>query len=236
MKHLKIIITSTLLCLGFIVALGQQQSEKLSPEQQAAKNRLDSAQKLVARTQAMYHSMDNTELLKRLGEQSRQQKEPFNSLAYRELRTRNNVDTKAIQAQIADLKNGDALLALLLLRRLYEKDYLTLPMASRVQILTDALGRSVYFNTWGLPNANLQEASLAMLECDSSAFPALKKLLNEKRPAPLFGSKEAMEYKRYHFRVCDFALFFLESMRHKTRYAIPIEPGERDRIIQTWLK
>jgi len=236
MKYLKIIIALLFLCSSFIVAMGQQQPEKLTPDQQAAKDRLDSAQKKVAQTQAMYHAMDNPTLLKRLAEQSRQQKEPFNSLAYRELRTRKDVDPKAIEAQIAEMKNGDALLALLLLRRLYEKNYLALPMASRVLILTDALGRSVYFNTWGLPNANLQEASQAMLECDSSAFPALKRMLNDKRPAPLFGSKEAMEYKRYQFRLCDFALFFLETMRNKKKYVMPPEPGERDRIIQAWVK
>jgi hypothetical protein len=211
---------------------GNGQQPPLTPDQQAAKDRYDSLQKLVARTTETYKAMDIPSLLQKLAEQSKKQMEYFNSPAYRELQSRKEVDPKAIQAQISDLKNGDALLPLLLLRKLYPQNYLALPMNERVGILTDALSRAQTFNSWGLPHAYLQDASRALLECDSSAIAPLRRMLDNTRPAPVYGSKEHMEYMRYKYRLCDYALFFIESLRGNKGFVMPAQPEGRDSLIK----
>ena len=197
-----------------------------------AKAQLEATQKIAAETAQTYHAMDNPTLLKNLAEQSANKKEPFNSLAYRELRGRTDVSADTLASMVRTTKNGDALLPLLLLRRLNEKAYLALPAELRAGVLTDALQNSKTFNTWGLPHLYMEEASKAMVESGKSAYPALKRMLDDTRPAPVFGSQEYMEYQRYQYRLCDYALWYLKEIQGPADFRVPLTPAERDNLIK----
>jgi len=185
-----------------------------------------------AQTRETYHAMNNDALLEKLMEQGKAQREPFNSPAYRELKDRRDVDSKTLVTLVKENNNSSGLLPLLLLRKLDEKSYLGLPSELRAKILTNALERSKYFNVWGLPNFYLEDASRAMIETGKSAVPALKRILSDTRPAPVFGSQEAMVYQQYKYRLCDYALFFLEQIAGKRDFRMPVSPEERDVVIK----
>jgi hypothetical protein len=207
-----------------------------SQSQESAKTQLESLQKIAAQTAQTYKAMDNDALLKKLVEQSTAKREPFNSLAYRELRGRKDVNADALVSLVREMNNGNALLPLLLIRRLNERTYLDMAPELRATVLTDALQTSRTFNTWGLPHAYLEDASKAMLESGESAYPALRRMLSDTRPAPVFGSKEFMEYQRYKYRLCDYALFFLEKMQGNAGFVMPMSVADRDALISGLLK
>jgi hypothetical protein len=208
----------------------------VKPEGTSAQSQLrtqfEQQQRNAAQTAQTYKAMDNAALLKKLAEQSARQKEPFNSLAYRELVTRKDVDSSSLVALINEKKNGDALLPLLLLRTLDEKRYSQLPVELRANVLTDALQRSKTFNSWGLPNFYLEDASRALLECGKSADPALRRMLSDTRPASVFGGKEHMLSERYKYRLCDYALFFLKKIQGDAKFELPLPVSDRDSLIK----
>ena len=236
MKTPKIAAASLMLaCLGAGCSNNTKREE--TPVQTRIRTQLEQQQKIAAQTARTYKAMDNGTLIQKLAEQSARQKEPFNSLAYRELVTRKDVDSAALAAQINEKKNGDALLPLLLLRKLDEKSYSQIPVELRANVLTDALQRSKTFNSWGLPNFYLEEASTALIGCGKSAFPALKRMLSDTRPAPVFGGgKERMVYERYKFRLCDYALFFLKRTQGDEKFTLPVSVSDRDSLTQALLK
>jgi hypothetical protein len=203
-----------------------------TPVQTQQKTQLAEQERLAAQTTQTYKAMDNAALIQKLAEQSARKREPFNSLAYRELVGRKDVDSKALVALVDEKKNADALLPLLLLRKLDEKTYLQIPVEVRSTVLTDALEQSKMFNTWGLPNFYLEDASKALLECGQIAYPALKRMLSDTRPAPIFGSKAYMIYLRYKFRLCDYALFFLERLQGNANFELPMSVSDRDTLIK----
>lgn len=207
-----------------------------SQSQETAKAKLESLQKIAAQTAQTYKEMDNPALLKKLVEQSTAKREPFNSLAYRELKGRNDVNADSLVSLVGEMNNGNALLPLLLLRKLNEKAYLDMPAELRATVLTDALQNSKMFNTWGLPHIYLEDASRAMLKSGKSAYPALRRMLSETRPAPVFGGQEFMEYERYKYRLCDYALFFLEKMQGNADFRMPVSVADRDSLIREMLK
>jgi hypothetical protein len=232
MRYLKIIPVSILLCIGLAGCAGKDKNPPLTSEQNTAKTKLDAQMKEAAKTAQTYHAMDNPTLLNHLLEQSKAQREPFNSLAYRELKTRTDVDPNALVAMIKDNQNAGGLLPLLLLRRQNNKAYMELPAAMRAKILTDSLQASKTFNTWGLPGFYLEDASNAMIETGRSTVPALTAMLRDTRPAPLFGSKEAMLSQQLKYRLCDYALFFLKRIEGDTQFKLPPTPEERDALIK----
>ncbi len=237
MNNLKTAVSALmLLCVCLAGCGGREKESPLSESQTAAKTKLESLQQIVAQTAQTYKAMDNATLLKNLVEQSTAQKEPFNSLAYRELQGRTDVSADSLASLIRDMHNGNALLPLLLLRKLNNKAYLDLPADLRAAVLTDALQNSKMFNTWGLPHGYLEDASRAMLESGKSAYPALRRMLSETRPAPVFGGQEFMEYKRYKYRLCDYALFFLEKMQGNVDFKMPMAVADRDSLIREMLK
>jgi hypothetical protein len=101
----------------------------------------------------------------------------------------------------------------------------------RARVLASALQRSKTFNTWGIPNLYLEDASLALLECGPGANPELARMLGERRPAPVYGSRERMYYERVRFRLCDYALFFLERANGRAGFQLPLSVEERDALI-----
>jgi len=225
------ILFSLALC-GCTSTSREQGNVPLTGEQNTARTRLESQMEQAARTKQAYHAMNNAVLLQKLMEQSKAQREPFNSPAYRELKDRRDVDSKALVALVKENSDASGLLPLLLLRHLDRKSYLNVPVELRAKILTDALQHSKYFNVWGLPNFYLEDASDAMIEAGKSATPVLKRMLADTRPAPVFGSQEYMVYKQYKYRVCDYALFFLEQVAGKQDFRMPVSPAERDAVIK----
>ena len=222
-----------LLCLCIAGCYSREKGNKpLTQEQNRAKTQLESQMKAVAETKRTYQAMDNATLLKKLMDQSKAQQEPFNSLAYRELKTRTDVDSKSLVALVKENENATGLLPLLLLRKLDNKSYLEVSAENRAKILTDALQGSKYFNTWGLPPFYIEDASHALIEAGQSAVPAIKRMLSDTRPAPVFGSQEYMVYKRYNYRLCDYALFFLERIRGNAEFQLPKSTEERDAEIK----
>jgi hypothetical protein len=222
-----------LICVAIAGCTSREKSDtRLSEQQKTAKTQLESQIKQAAQTKQTYHAMNNSELLQKLMEQSKTRREPFNSPAYRELKERKDVDSKALVALVKDNANAGGLLPLLLLRTLDNKTYLELPAKQRAKILTDALEGSKYFNVWGLPNFYLEDASRALIELGADAAPALKGLLSDTRPAPVFGSQEYMVYQQYHYRVCDYAFFLLQQIAGKRDFRLALSPAERDAAIK----
>src|ERR1700761_3786571 len=89
-----------------------------TPEQTQLKAQMHLQEKQAAQTAQTYHAMDNAGLINKLVEQSAHKREPFNSLAYRELITRKDADSKALVSIVNEKKNGDVILPLLLLKKL----------------------------------------------------------------------------------------------------------------------
>jgi hypothetical protein len=233
MEKLRTICVSMLLCICVAGCTSRDKSAPpLTEAQNNAKTQLESQMKAAAQTAQTYHAMDNPTLLKKLMDQSAAQREPFNSLAYRELKTRTDVDSNSLVAMVKANGNATGLLPLLLLRKLNNEAYLGVPAELRAKILTDALQESKNFNTWGLPHLYLEDASHAMIEAGKSTVPALTRMLSDTRPAPLFGSQEYMEYQRYKYRLCDYALFFLEKIQGNTDFRMPVSVADRDALIQ----
>jgi hypothetical protein len=238
MKNQIILITAGCLCMTLAACSGRQgatgsgATETLTADQTKAKSQMAAQMQAAKQTAQTYHAMDTPTLLNKLADQSVAQQEPFNSLAFRELKTRTDVDSKAMVALVNQHKDASGLLPLLLLRRLDNKTYLTVPVEERAGILTGALKSSKYFNTWGIPNFNLEEASNALIETGRTAEPALKEMLRDTRPAPVFGSQEYMIYKQYQFRVCDYALMFLKRIDGDNAFRLPVTVAERDAIVK----
>jgi hypothetical protein len=220
-----------------LVSCHSPKSDDQQQLQTTGQTRNDSIKQIAAQTDSIYHNMSNSGLLQKLAEQSKKQKEPFNSTAYRELRKRKNIGADSIIAVIHEIHDGNALLPLLLLRELYVRQYLEIPDTSRSFILTEALEQSRTFNTWGLPNLYLENASKAMIESGMAAYPALRRVLSETRPAPIWGGgQEGMEAARYKYRVCDYALFFIRKIKGDSTFVLPMDVLERDKLIQETLK
>jgi hypothetical protein len=232
MKTLKISIPVVLFMGFYLAGCRPKIQEPSSPEVlQAEHLEIDSVQKIVAQTRQSYKLMNDDTLLKKLADQSKRKKEPFNSLAYKELVSRKTVKPGNLVSLIHQLNNGDALLPLLLLRTLNDKAYAAVPIEIKVNILTDALQQSKTFNVWGLPGLYPEDASKALIECGTSAIPALKRMLSETRPAPLYGSKESMVYQRYKLRLCDYALYFIEEIQGNKNFMMPLTVPEREALI-----
>lgn len=236
MRRFTIVAALLVACLCLAACAPKDKHVPLTEEQNQVKTRLVAQMQTAAQTAQTYHAMDNSALLGKLLEESKAQREPFNSLAYRELKTRSGVDSKALAALVKDNSNAAGLLPLVLLRKLDNKAYLELSAELRAKVLTDALGSSKVFNTWGIPNYYLEDASNAMIEAGRSATPALKKMLPDTRPAPVFGSQEAMLSKQMKYRLCDYALYFLKRIGGTGDFRLPATVEERDALIKTAAK
>jgi hypothetical protein len=232
MKYLGTVPGSILLCICFAACASKEKTPPLTEDQSAARSRLEAQMNQAAQTTQTYHAMDNATLLNHLVVQSKALREPFNSLAYRELKTRTNVDPNALTALVKQNQNAAGLLPLLLLRTLDNKAYTDVSAETRAKVLTDALQASKSFNTWGLPGVYLEDASTAMIEAGRSALPALKRLLGETRPAPVFGSKEYMLAQQYKYRLCDYALFYIKTIEGDAKFTLPKTSEERDALIK----
>lgn len=94
------------------------------------------------------------------------------------------------------------------IRRAAPTVYKSIPRVVRARVLVDALAKLQYVNDWGyLDPAGSQdgEAAVALLELGKDALAPLRSMLDDARPAPLYGSEPAAMSSTYHYRRKDFA-------------------------------
>ena len=174
--------------------------------------------------------MDVPQLAEQLASDSNRGLEPFNSLAFAEMVSRGENDAPALAAQLKQADHS-SLLGLLALRKVSPENYRSLDANFRVTVLVDTLKTIKYFNTFGLPNVRWEDAAQAIIDEGDLATGALIPLLNDERPAPTWGSEDYTEYQTYKYRVKDYAWTLLLAIR-KQQVEIPVDPAERDRLIE----
>jgi hypothetical protein len=184
--------------------------------------------------QAEYGAMTVPQLVNRLEADAAKDVEPFNSLAYRELVSRGPQVGKEL-ASFIKAPDRTSFLTLLALRKVHTNMYRSVDRKVTVRILIDALRTSKYFNTWGLPHLYWEDAAKAIMEQGNSAVEPLRALLQDKREAPVWGSEEVMEYRKFKYRVCDYAWALLMEIK-RGKVAIPVDPLSRDERIAAVLK
>jgi len=231
MKHSKprwLIITCTALSTMLILlAMGCQ---KEPPEK--AKEMVDLTKSLKVKQEekrAELKDMNIPQIVSRLETESSKGVEPFNSIAYQELVSRGAQIAPELKSLITK-PDSTSLLSLLALREIDPGTYRTVDSTIRIQILINSLQTSEYFNAWGIPHLYWEPAAKAILEHGGAAVKALKPLLRDKRPAPVWGSEEVLEYQKYQYRVCDYAMALINTIT-ETKIQIITDPRARDQII-----
>lgn len=137
--------------------------------------------------------------------------------------------TAATPLLLEELGTGGvhAMLALEGLRAADPETYASLPAADRAAIYAEALGASGTFNAWGLPGFALTDTADAVVALGRDAIPALRPLLADERPAPLFGSQDATTSTAYGNRVRDYAFVLIAEILG-TPYEYDESPAARD--------
>lgn len=175
-------------------------------------------------------AMDVGQLAARLEADSLKGREPFNSMAYAELLSRGSQSAAQLRSLLTKADHT-SLLGLLALKKLDDAIYRSLPPSFRIAVLVDSLRGSKFFNTWGMPGQHGREATDAFVaEGSREAVQALVPLMQDKRPAPVWGSEGARLAKLYQFRVCDYAWAIVMAMRHEP-IALVQNPEQRDILI-----
>ena len=120
------------------------------------------------------------------------------------------------------------------LRRKAPEDYKRIPDTSKANILCSALVHLTYLNDWGYLDSGGShdgEAASALIEIGTSALACLEPILDNRQPAPLFGTEEATMSSIYHYRRCDFAYRYISLIRGLQSSFNP-KPKERDKEIK----
>ena len=190
----------------------------------------EAQQKREGRT-AQLQQMDVAQLTRELEAESQTRLEPFNSMTYAEMIRRGSAAADAL-APLITKPDRSSFFGLLALRQIGPEQYRQLRPEFRVGVLVDALKRSEYFNTWGLPHLRWTDAARAIIAEGQAAQRPLTALLTDKRPAPVWGGEEYAEYQRYRYRVCDYAWALLNEISGR-RVTIPEDPAQRDRLLST---
>ena len=123
--------------------------------------------------------------------------------------------------------------ALLGLRRASAPQYRALPASAKAAILCGALTTQTYLNDWGYLHPREPhdgEAAKALAELGEAATRCLTPLLDDCRPASLFGGEEATMSGTYKYRRCDFAYRYLSQILGSTPGFDP-DPERRDNDI-----
>jgi hypothetical protein len=236
-KYLFLLVTITACCFGISCTQqpGQRQAGPDGPRGTPPPAARDQNEKLKAAeekrkaNEAQLKNMKIDELAKKMEEDAARDVEPFNSPAFREVVSRKAEAGREL-APLVKNPNRSSFLALMALYKVSKDDYAKIAEETRVAILIDALGTSKYFNSWGMPHLYWEDAAKAIIESGHAALPGLRKLLSEKRDAPVWGSEEAGEYQKYKYRLCDYALGMILEIQGK-KQEMPVTPEERDRLI-----
>lgn len=226
------------LTLLALVLLGSEcettptEPEPIPDEAQELFDRIEDGAARREELEAELKEMPVGDLIARLETDSEQLIEPFNSPAYREAVSRGREIARDLAASIQ--RSRVSLLSLLALRAADEGGYAQLDPLVRLEVLVDAFRSSRTFNLWGLPHLYFEDAADALIELGPVAIPALRELLDDRTPAPVYGSEEVFEYEKYQYRVMDYALAFILSIKGE-RLDLPVDPSERDQMISSVL-
>jgi hypothetical protein len=170
------------------------------------------------------------QLAEQLAIDSQRGREPFNSMAFAEAVSRSGEEAK-ILAQSLRAPDRSSLLGLLALQRISPEAYRDKGAAFRIAVLVDTLKNGRYFNTFGLPHVHWEEAARAIVAEGEPAVAALRPLLADERPAPVWGSEDYSEYRRFDYRVQDYALALILAIHGQAMPATP-DRAERLRMIR----
>jgi len=221
-----LLATGMLLNCGCAADPGNPQAERAQDERKAMSAELE--QKRQVRMQEL-GAMSVAELVAELHSEATRGVEPFNSMSFAEMVSRGETGASALKSELEGGERG-SYLALLALRTLSPTDYDELDPALRTALLVDALASAETMNAWGLPNQYWEDAAKALIAEGSAASQALRPLLDDCRPAPLWGSEEVLASREYGYRLCDYAwALMLEIAGDQTE--IPADPLERDRML-----
>ena len=181
-------------------------------------------------TSQQLKSMSTTQLAMQLDADSRRGREPFNSMAFSEALSRRDIEFTKLGGALS-APDRSSLLGLLALRHIAPDVYREKGARFRVDVLVDALKNNRYFNAFGLPHVKWEEAAQALIDEGEPAERALLPLLTDERPAPVWGSEDYLEYRRYDYRVQDYAFALLSAIR-KEPWAPPINRRQRLEVIE----
>jgi hypothetical protein len=154
--------------------------------------------------------------------------EPFNSTAYAEAVSRGEAAAPALKQRFEGGQRS-SYLTLLALRSVSPPTYGEVDPTLRTGVLVDALAGAETFNAWGLPHQYWEDAAEALIAEGTTAAQALRPLLDDCRPAPLWGSEEVLASREYGYRLCDYALALIREIAGEDG-DLPKDPAERDRL------
>jgi len=213
----------------------KQQKEEPKPVVSRRDSVLLDADKKRAAWAQQLQAMTVKQLTDQLSKESVKGLEPFNSMAYKELTSRKSVTIDMIQNAVIKNANRSSLLSLLAVRKLSQPVYQKLDAQVKASVYVDALRGAKTFNTFGLPHAKWEEAAQAIIEAGPVTIRGLEALLTDKRPAPMWGSEDYMEYKLYNYRVKDYA-YALIIASQKGQLQLSKDTAERDKMIDALAK
>lgn len=209
---------------------------QLSPEQQKVSVQRDTLIKNAIQRKAAYvqelEKMDVEQLAQQAKKESNRGLEPFNSLAFAEAVKRGDVFAKDIVPLIKDSTKA-SLLNLLALDKISIEYYDKVDPVIRTSILLDALKNSELYNAFGMPHTSWELAGKVIIQEGKNIKKGLIDLLKDQKPAPVWGSEDYVEYSRYQYRVCDYALAFLLEIDGK-QMPLPVSVEERDVLIKEY--
>ena len=175
--------------------------------------------------------MPLTQLAEAVASDSAQHVEPFNSAAVRELKGRGPEVAKEL---VSNLREPDArsLLGLLTLLEINPTIYRTLDPDFRYRVLTEGLKTATFFNAWGVPHLFLDQPAGRAIVCEDSGIEKyLYTLLNDDRPAQIWGGSElAEDVAEYNYRIMDYAWALILANRDQPLPDVA-DPGKRSEEI-----
>jgi hypothetical protein len=139
-----------------------------------------------------------------------------------------------IREHVEEHPDHESYHCLFALHRKARRAYAAIPPDKKASVLAAALTHTQFLNDWGVldtTECNDGEAALATIELGSAALPVLRPILEDARPAPLFGSEEATLSSMHRYRRKDFACRAIARILGLP-FRFSGDPEERDRMIE----
>jgi len=214
-----------LLSWGCAGSAGNDEATKAQDERMAMTAELETKRQA---HQAELAAMSADALAGALDAEAARGVEPFNSMAYSEMVSRGEAVAQPLKARLESTA-GASYLTLLALRAVSPPTYGELDPELRTRILVDALASAETMNAWGLPHQYWEDAGKALIAEGDTASKALRPLLDDCRPAPLWGSEEVLASREYGYRLCDYAWALMREIAGESG-DVPKDPAVRDRL------
>jgi hypothetical protein len=232
MKNIIMILQCLIVVITISCNSTQSQNEGQKKNKDQYKVMQDSIDRLAKATEEKFRAMTNDQLIPELEQSALKGREPFNSAPFREVIKRKDAADPLFKS-ITTLTRKEYF-KLMALKKLNTDLYNAVKPDSGAAILTDALANSEFFNAWGIPDVYWESSAKAIIEYGPASTPYLEKLLDDHRPAPVWGSEETAIYERFKFRVCDYALALIYALSPGDKKPLPESPQERDTMIKTY--